>query len=185
MPKRWVRRPRVDVKLTYADHGHYRKSLIVLHETISHDAAGLSDIQGVGGYLSHVGYGIHIVIDLEGNSGAVAPQEETAIYYHASSGKLNANSRGIGIEQISMHTGVNWWKRQVQLNKTARWCAYLCKKHNIRPVYDPTCTNGICGHADVTRAGDVSGGHTDCTYPNYPTKMVARLTKMYLLLGWA
>jgi hypothetical protein len=183
--KLWVRRPRVDVPLSYSSHGSYKKSLIVLHETISHDYPGLKDLIGVGGYLGHVGYGIHIINDFEGNSAAVAPQHETDIYYHASSGTLHANTRGIGIEQISMHTGVNWWKRATQLHKTARWCAYLCKKHGIRPIYDPSCTNGICGHADVTRAGDVSGGHTDCTYPAYPTKQVALLARNYMRLGWA
>lgn len=188
MPTRkWVRRPRVDVHLNYAAHGLARKNLIVLHQTISPDYKGLKDIEGVGGYLSHVGYGIHIIVDAEGNSGAVAPDQEGAIFYHASSGFLNANTRGVGIEQISYKTSEPgyWWKRLVQLHKTARWCAYLGKQHGIPMVYDPTCQTGICGHADVTKAGHVAGGHTDCEYPNYPTKMVARLAKSYRALGWA
>lgn len=180
-----IRRPRVDVPLAYTAHGHHPKSLIVLHETISPDYPGLKDIVGVGGYLGHVGYGIHIITDFEGNSGAVAPQEETAIFYHASSNAVvQANTRGIGIEQIG-YTTSNWWKRTKQLNKTARWCAYLCKKHGIPPVYDPNCHTGICGHADVTRAAHVAGGHTDCTYPAYPTKWVAAAAKTYMRLGWA
>lgn len=183
-----VRRPRVDVPLKYTAHGSHSKSLIVLHQTISPDYVGVKDVAGVGSYLSHVGYGIHVITDLEGNSGAVAPEHETDIYYHASSNTLiAANTRGIGIEQISYKTNAvgYWWKRAKQLHKTARWCAYLCKKHGIRPVYDPNCVNGICGHADVTRAAHVAGGHTDCQYPNYPTKLVATLAKNYMRLGWA
>lgn len=179
-----VRRPRVDVALNYASHGHSPKNLIVLHETISPDYPGLKDLIGVGGYLGHVGYGIHVITDAEGNSAAVLPREETAIYYHAASGTLEANTRGIGIEQIG-YTTSNWWKRARQLNKTARWCAYLGKQHNIPMVYDPTCKTGICGHADVTRAGRVPGGHTDCTYPAYPTKFVAQLARNYRRFGWA
>lgn len=141
----------------------------------------------MGDYLGHVGYGIHMIVDKDGNSGAVAPEFETAVYYHAASGALNANSRGIGIEQVSYKTGKAgyWWSRARQLNKTARWCAYLCKRHGIRPVYDPTCTNGIVGHHDLTVCGHVAGGHTDCQYPDYPTKWVANAAKVYMRMGWA
>lgn len=178
-----VRRPRVDVLLQYPAHGHAKKTLIVLHQTISPDRKGLSDIQGVGGYLHQVDYGIHVITDLEGNSGAVAPEEETAIYWHVQ----GANTESIGIEQISYKTGVKnyWWHRAVQLNKTARWCAYLCKKHGIPPVYDPHAKHGICGHWDVTVSRGISGGHTDCQYPDYPTKWVAAAAKTYMKVGWA
>lgn len=184
-----VRRPRVDRVLTYgAPHGKHAKSLIVLHQTISPDHAGLDDIAGVAGYLAHVGYAIHIINDVEGNSGAVLPEFETAVYWHAQSNDaLAVNSRGIGIEQISYKTGdpKYWWRRTKQLHKTARWCAYLCKRHGIKPIYDPFCINGICGHADVTKAAHVSGGHTDCQYPDYPTKQVALLARNYMRTGWA
>ena len=98
-----------------------------------------------------------------------------------------ANTRGIGIEQVSYKTGDPryWWKRSVQLHKTARWCAYLCKRHGIPPVYDPNARHGICGHYDVTISRGITGGHTDCQYPNYPTKWVAAAAKTYMKLGWA
>jgi hypothetical protein len=183
-----VRRPRVDVTLATNDsHGFSKKRVIVLHQTISPDVKGFGDISGVGHYLDTKGYGIHVITDIEGNSGAVPEAYEEAVFYHASSGTLNINTWGIGIEQISYKTGnpLYWWKRARQLHKTARWCAYLCKKHGIKPVYDPTCVNGICGHADVTRQGHVAGGHTDCEYPDYPTKQVARLARNYMRTGWA
>ncbi len=184
----WLRRPRVDTVLPVdRAHGHAKKNLIVLHQTISPDVKGIGDVSGVGHYLDTVGYGIHIITDVEGKSGAVPVAYEDAIFYHASSGSLDVNTRGIGIEQVSYKTGdpKYWWKRAKQLHKTARWCAYLCKTYGIPAVYDPSCKAGIVGHADVTKAGNVIGGHTDCTYPNYPTKWVAAAAKTYMKVGWA
>ena len=184
MPAKSVRRPRVDVHLThYEAHGYHAKSLIVLHQTISPDAKGLSDIESVGHYLDTVGYGIHVINDAEGNSAAVPPEQETAIFYHCQ----GANETSIGIEQVSYKTGDPryWWKRGRQLHKTARWIAYLSKRHAIPIRYDPSATRGVCGHADVTRAHGIPGGHTDCQYPNYPTKWVVRQALIYRKVGWA
>ena len=187
--KRTVRRPRVDVTLATNDaHGSSPKRIIVLHQTISPDVKGIRDISGVGHYLDSKGYGIHVITDVEGNSGAVPPASETAIFYHCiSNNAIQANTFGIGIEQVSYKTGAPkyWWRRARQLHKTARWCAYLCKKHGIPPVYDPTCKRGICGHNDVTHAARVKGGHTDCAWPDYPTKTVALLARNYMRTGWA
>lgn len=183
-----VRRPRVDVVLPTNDqHGTHAKLVIVLHQTISPDVKGIGDIYGVGHYLDMEGYGIHVITDVEGNSGAVPEWAEEAIFYHCMSGKLEENTNSIGIEQVSYKTGdpKYWWRRARQLHKTARWCAYLCKKHGIPCVYDPTCRHGICGHADVTKAAPIPGGHTDCEYPNYPTKQVVRLARNYMRVGWA
>jgi N-acetylmuramoyl-L-alanine amidase len=183
-----VHRPRVDRTLYYgAPLGHHPKNLIVLHQTISPDLPGIKDIASVGAYLAHVGYAIHMIVDKDANSGAVTPEFETAVYEHATSGKLGVNHRSIGIEQVSYKTGIKgyWWGRPRELNKVARWCAYLCKKHGIPPVYDPTCQHGICGHWDVTRAGHVTGGHTDVQYPDYPTKWVAKAAATYMKTGWA
>lgn len=183
-----VRRPRVDVALTTNDaHGHSPKRVIVLHQTISPDVPGIGDISGVGHYLDMKGYGIHVITDVEGKSGAVPVEDETAIFYHCTSGALQENTYSIGIEQVSYKTGDPryWWKRARQLHKTARWCAYLCKRHQIPCVYDPTCRHGICGHNDVTHAAHIAGGHTDCAWPNYPTKWVAAQARIYLKAGWA
>ena len=56
-----VRRPRVDVALNYASHGHSPKNLIVLHETISPDYPGLKDLIGVGGYATVLALGAAMV----------------------------------------------------------------------------------------------------------------------------
>jgi hypothetical protein len=181
--KKWVRRPRVDVPLSSVNaHGHAMKTLIVLHQTISPDVKGIGDVKGVGHYLDTKGYDIHVITDVEGLSGAVKPEDETAIFWHCQ----GANTESIGIEQVSYKTGdpKYWWRRAKQLHKTARWCAYLCKKHGIPPVYDPYAKRGICGHYDVTQARGIPGGHTDCQYPNYPTKWVANAAKTYMKLGW-
>jgi len=182
--KMWVRRPRVDVTLpAHNCHGKAKKTIIVLHQTISPDVKGIGDVSGVGHYLDNKGYDIHIITDVEGLSGAVLPENETCIFWQAQ----GANTESIGIEQVSYKTGDPryWWKRSVQLHKTARWCAYLCKRHGIPPVYDPNARHGICGHYDVTISRGITGGHTDCQYPTYPTKWVAAAAKTYMKLGWA
>ncbi len=179
-----VRRPRVDVKLSYDNHGVSPKRYIVLHQTISPDYAGVKDIAGVGEYLKHVGYAIHCIVDAEGNSAAVSVADESAIYWHCQG--LNTNS--IGIEQVSYKTGERgyWWKRPKQLNKVARWIAYYSRQHGIKIQWDPGLVlgSGIVGHADVTKAQHIFGGHTDCQWPNYPTKFVITLAKMYAKFGW-
>ena len=179
------RRPRVDYDLSDfgAPHGVHRKWLIVLHQTISPDAKGLKDGVSVGKFLHDEGYGIHVINDAEGYSGAVRPDLENAIYWQV----VGANSESIGIEQVSYKTGdpKYWWKRARQLHKTARWVAYLSKRHNIPLVYDPSAIHGVCGHADVTRAKHIAGGHTDCEYPNYPIKFVVNQAKIYRKVGWA
>lgn len=177
-----VRRPRVDLRMQFAPNGKAAKTLIVLHQTISPDLPGIVDIENVSAYLKHVDYGIHVIVDRDGNSGAVDPDLETAIYWHCK----GANDIGIGIEQVSYKTAVPgyWWPRFRQLCKTARWCAYLAKRHGIPLVYDPHGVKGICGHADVTRARGIAGGHTDCQYPNYPTKWVVRAAAWYARFGW-
>ena len=129
MAKQSVRRPRVDVNLSYPGHGVARKRYIVLHQTISPDYGGVKDIAGVGNYLAHVGYAIHCIVDAEGNSGAVSVAQESNVYWHCSG--LNQNS--IGIEQVSYKTGAKgyWWQRTKQLNKVARWIAYYSKEHGF------------------------------------------------------
>jgi N-acetyl-anhydromuramyl-L-alanine amidase AmpD len=175
----------------FRSQGTAPKNLIVLHQTISPDYPGTKDIVGVANYLSHTPYGIHVIVDLEGNSAAVSPADERAIYYHAASGSGGVNTRSIGIEQVSYKTSDKnyWWNRARQLHKTARWCAYLSKQHGIPCVYDPTCKAGIVGHHDVTVRYHVPGGHTDCQWTgnggNYPTKLVALLAANYKRLGWA
>ena len=100
--KLWVRRPRVDVELNYPNHGTGNKRYIVLHQTISGDAPGISDIVGVADYLKHVGYAIHMIVDADGNSAAVTPAHETDIYYHCQ----NFNTNSIGIEQVSFKNSI-------------------------------------------------------------------------------
>lgn len=179
-PPRDFPRPRVALDMSeFSDeaHGHAPKRIIVLHQTISPDAPGLSDMRSVQMYLDHEDYGIHFLTDRDGNLGAVPPALETAVFWHVK----GANLEAIGIEQVSYKTGEPgyWWKRAEQLHLAATLCAYLCERHNIPPAYDPTARHGICGHWDVTRARGIAGGHTDCQYPDYPTRWVANAAASY------
>lgn len=182
--KRSVRRPRVDVALAYPNHGVSAKRYVVLHQTISPDYSGVKDIAGVGIYLKHVGYAIHCIVDKDGNSAAVSPAAEKNVYYHCQ----GLNQTSIGIEQVSYKTGEKgyWWKRPKQLHKVARWLAYYSKEHGIVLQHDPRLVlgSGVVGHADVTKALGISGGHTDCQWPNYPIKFVIQLAKTYRKFGW-
>lgn len=184
MSKKLVRRPRVDVDLKYPNHGVNAKKYVVLHQTISPDYGGVKDIAGVGDYLKHVGYAIHCIVDKDGNSAAVSPLAERDIYWHCQ----GLNTQSIGVEQISYKTGEKgyWWKRPKQLHKVARWLAYYSKRYDIPLRHDPTLKlgSGVVGHADVTYALNISGGHTDCQWPNYPTKFVIKLALGYRKFGW-
>ena len=77
-------------------HGRHPKDLIVLHETVSHDVPGLSDIMGVEQYLAAKDYGIHGCVDKEGNI-AWAYGLGNAIFWQCG----GVNERSVGIEQVS------------------------------------------------------------------------------------
>lgn len=167
-----VPRPRVDVDVSTLIgssriHGHHAKDLIVLHETVSGDSAGVGDITSPARFLAREGYGIHLLVDREGKSGWLG--DPTAIVWHAASGTGNVNTRGIGIEQVSpipLHPSPvrfrEWWARRRQLNKVAAWCAWLCQTQGIPIRYSDGREPGITTHWDVSHTYHVAGGHWDC-----------------------
>lgn len=197
MARRRVRRPRVDVDARFEmlphAHGHAPKDLFVCHETVSPDRPGLADVRSIEDYLARIDYGMHLVVDRDGNSGW--SDDPTAIYWHAASagsrGNGWVNTRGIGCEQISIpHTNPTYyWHRLKQLHKVARWIAFLNKwgpAHGIHIpiVYDPRCRAGVTTHFDVTACYGVPGGHTDCNPSRYPVRFVVRLARWYRRVGW-
>lgn len=155
-------------------HGRHKKDMVVLHETVSGDYKGFSDLLAVARYMPSKGLGIHGIIDKEGNL-AWAVFMETAILWHASStgpdGVSNGvNSRAVGIELVSnvmqklpdrKRRFEWWWARDAQLEKTARALAYLHRTHKIPLVVSDGGEPGITTHYQVTKRWDVPGGHTD------------------------
>ena len=154
------------------ERDHRRKSLIVLHETVSHNVKGLSDIKGVAQYMDSVGLEIHGIIDKEGHAGWC--YDHDGVYDHAASGNGHVNSRSVGFELVSeipfaVQKGTpgarELWNRddrKKQLNTVARWCAYLNVEYGIPLVYSDATRPGITSHWDVSRSYLGGHGHWDC-----------------------
>lgn len=172
-------------------HGTHAKDMIVLHETVSPDAKGLSDIRNVEAYLAQKDYGIHGMTDFEGNI-AWAYSLGSAIFYQAG----GVNERSIGIEQVSrvmLDSPLNavrahiWAARQAELRATARLVAAIHNTHAVPLRYSEGLTPGVTTHWDVSQHFRESEGHTDC-FPvhkggYYPVLQVIRLAKLYAAAG--
>lgn len=169
-----------------AGHGKRTKTLIVLHETVSHERPGVSDIVGNAKYMASLtpALAAHGILDGEGNVGW-AYGMRTQYFYHAK----GANEHSIGLEQVSPVPSskaerIQWWKDNTKLlDTTAAVCAAISKLDHIPLKYDPTAKIGICSHWDVSRAAGLSGGHWDC-WPkhrggHYPIYYVIYKAKQY------
>lgn len=173
------RRVRVDLNtaalMKPRQHGIHKKDMVVLHETVSPDYAGLSDVLQTSRFLASKGLGIHGVVDGEGNL-AWAVYMDAAVLWHVSSTdpegvSHGANSRSIGIEQVSrvmLDYPDNrrrfewWWQRDRQIDKVAKVLAHCHRVHGIPLEYSNGDEPGITTHWSVSKTFDVSGGHVDC-----------------------
>lgn len=179
-------------------HGRHEKDMVVLHETVSPDYTGLSDVLQVSRYLANKGYGIHGVVDGEGNL-AWDVFGDTHILYHTASGDPShgINTRSIGIEQVSnvmirypdnLRRWEWWWQRNKQIDKVAKVLAYCHRTHGIPLEYSDGGEPGITTHWSVTTKYKVPGGHTDC-WPKhlggyYPVLRVIGRAKYFYRLGY-
>jgi hypothetical protein len=173
-------------------HGTAHKDLIVLHETVSGDAPGWSDINSVEAYLASKDYGIHGMTDAEGNI-AWAYGLGKAVFWQAG----GVNDRSIGIEQVSnvmLRSPYNsvrrkiWVARNAQLHATAKLCAAIADAQGVPLVYSNGLVPGVTSHWDVSQHFAASEGHTDC-WPvkkggYYPIGEVITLAKGYKALGF-
>ena len=187
---------RVDVDLSQINsgvrHGVSNKDQIILHETVSPDYTGFSDIIANAKYLANGGLGIHAVIDAEGYLGWDYGHRKSILYHTSTGGKGNANSRSIGIEQVSRvmldlsdntSRWLKWWGRNKQIDKVAQLCAFLARTEGIPLRYSDGTEPGITTHWSVTKAYGVYGGHVDC-WPRhlggyYPVLRVIREARAY------
>lgn len=173
-------------------HGYNDKNLAVLHETISGDIHGWSDVQGNVNYLDKINYGIHSVNDLEGHI-AWALGLGRAVFYHAG----GVNERSIGIEQVSnipLRTPSNalrrklWAIRHPQLVATAKTLASWHNAGGGPLKYSDSRTPGVTSHWDVSKFNKSSLGHTDC-FPlhkggYYPILEVISMARIYAVRGY-
>lgn len=181
-------------------HGRHKKDLIVLHETVSPDYRGWSDVEQTSSFLDNKNYGIHGIVDLEGHT-AWAYSYGTALFYHASSygrrGDGLVNTRGIGIELVSrvmldepdnLHRWRAWWRRNEQIEATAKLIATVARFHDIPLVINDSSSRGITTHWQVSNRWDVPGGHVDC-WPKhlggyFPLMRVLDRAQHYRSLGY-
>jgi len=179
--------------LAHHVQGFSGKDVVVLHETVSGDAPGLSDITAVENYLASKDYGIHGMTDEEGNV-AWALGLGDAIFWQAG----GVNSRSIGIEQVSRvmrdaktNAGrrILWNRRKKQLRATAKMIACIARSHPaVKLVYSDGDHPGVTSHWDVSQHHPESEGHTDC-WPThkggyFPILYVIRWARVYRRLGY-
>ncbi len=161
------------------------KDLVVLHETVSSDAPGFTDIDGVESYLASKDYGIHGMTDAEGNI-AWAAGLGSAIFWQCG----GVNERSMGIEQVSTAdtSGSYWINRQKELRATAKLLAAIHNTWGIPLTFSLGHTPGVTGHWCVSQWAPASEGHRD-VHPkhlggNYPILSVIAVAKTYALAGY-
>lgn len=185
-----VRRPRVEVDLRLffqgEEPGHARKSLVVLHETVSHNRPGTGDITGVAAFMDRTGLEIHGIIDMEGNSAWC--HDPTAIYDHAASGSGRVNTRSIGFELVSEvpferdpAKRRKMWDpkgpRRRQLDEVAQWIAWLHLEGHVPLRFSDASRPGVTTHWSVTRTYLGGNGHWDC----WPMHMGGHFPALYVV----
>lgn len=152
-------------------HGTNSRVGIILHSTESHDRPGTTDVRGVNAYLRSKDYGVHYIVDGEGNVLRGAYHKD--LVYHAA----GANATHIGIEQVGFArwTVKDWlWDdgvKRKQLQEVAELIAYICDQEGI--AIRLSKTNGISLHSQWPE-----GGHTD-PGKGYPWRYVLKQAKAH------
>lgn len=180
-------------------HGTHVKNMFVCHETVSYNALGWGDINGIIGVLQHEGYGIHGIVDQEGHK-CWAYNLGNAVFWHAG----GVNSVANGVELVSeipiliaskhmTHKQAHkaWLKRTKQLNGLAQLMAgwHNSDKKNHPLVRSNGMKPGVCSHWDVSQHHPESEGHWDCwpfdAHPQgyFPLEHVLDLAKKYAAQG--
>lgn len=139
-------------------NGVNAKNGVVLHSTESHDRPGLSDVKGVNSYLRGKGYGVHYIVDGDGNILKGADHGDRVSHCKG------ANSTHIGIEMIGRAAWKTrrWlWdptptgrKRRKQLRAVIELVAFICDSEEIGIRLDKD--HGVSRHSDHPE-----GGHWD------------------------
>jgi len=182
---RRVHQPRQDVVLNVVNQSARSSSIaaIVLHDTESHDTAGLGDIRAIGDFFnrSSVQASSHICIDAEGNTARYVPDGRKA--WHCA----GYNSQTLGIEQVGLasFSKTQWLRRLPQLKKAAKWIAWWSKEYGI-PIQRGRVLNGQVTRRGVlmhSERGAIGGGHHD-PGGGYPIWIVLRMARWYARYGW-
>jgi hypothetical protein len=153
-----VKRPEVqyDGREHVDSHGAHVPVRIILHDTESHDVAGIKDLRGIAEFWDrqNEGYGAHIGIDKEGNTARYVRDKEIA--WHT--GGRNTGSLGIELIGFARFGFAGWRVRRRQLDKAARWLAFWSQEYDI-PLR-PDVERGVSTHRAQSLAFRTST-HTD------------------------
>lgn len=171
-----VRQPRVDLDCRgeVATHGWHDPVRGIWHDTESHDLWGIRDLQGVVDYWKSQdrGYGAHLIIDAEGLTALCANPNE--VTWHT--GMRNTGSYGIELIGLASFTAKLWLGRKKQLDKLARWMAWLNLEHDILLRFGTSY--GWSGHRDQPNQTHTDPGRF------FPKGRVIRLAQQYRAEGW-
>lgn len=159
-----------------ATHGKHTPRRIILHSTESGDTRGIGDVSGVFAFWRRQGrgYGAHLVIDAEGNTGQGAPGNQIVwATYGANTGSLQVEM--VGRAKWRM---IDWIRpsRRRQLNEVAKWIAWWNLLYGIPIVLSTSA--GVARHRDFP-----AGGHTD-PGAGFPLGWVLKRARLYRRKGW-
>ncbi len=172
----WVRKPLVqlDARGRVQTHGTHVPIRGIWHDTESHDLAGTRDLEGIVAFWRQqaAGYGAHLIIDKDGNTAQCADFDK--VTWHT--GGRNTGSIGIELVGFARFVPSVWWTRRKQLDKLAKWIAYLNLEYEIPIRFH--VDKGWSGHRDQP-----AQSHTD-PGPWFPKNYVIRRAKQFRANGW-
>lgn len=175
-----VRSPRVqyDGRRLVDGHGPHQPVRIIIHDTESHDHAGIRDLQGIAEFWDRQdeGFGAHIGIDKTGNTARYVNDGNVA--WHT--GGRNTGSLGVELIGFARFSLKMWMARRRQLDKLARWLAYWSVKYGIPLERD--VERGVSTHRAQSRVFRTSD-HSD-PGPFFPQRFVLRKARRYRKEGW-
>lgn len=160
-----------------ATHGKQSPKRIVLHSTESPGAGGTA-AQGIYKYWQRqgLGYGAHFVVAANGQYCRTFNANE--LLWHVQ----DYNDGSVGIEQCgyAAYTEQDWLDNPDQLDVVAKIIAHLSVRWNI--VLRNSVSAGVCTHAQVSKALNTPGGHTD-PGAGYPLSHVLGMARSYKKVG--
>jgi N-acetylmuramoyl-L-alanine amidase len=154
-------KPNVDYRqmvCNYSSRNGASPKLIVIHSTEGSNIEGIGDLKGLANWFDRpsANCSSNVGVDAEGNSSRMVRDEQkawTQAYW---------NPWSLSIENIGFASQKKW--TELQLKENARWIAYWCDLHGIRP-YKASVTKdgrivkpGVIRHSDL---GALGGGHHD------------------------
>lgn len=174
---RHVRRPTINVDLRgkVATHGLQTPVRGVVHDTECGDLSGTAEIGGVVNFWMRQDerLGAQLLIDSDGNSGLAAdPDEITWAVARRNTGTFHVELIG-----FAYFHRFQWLRRRKQLDKLARWMAWLNLEYGIALRFD--IDYGWSGHRNQPNANHHDPG------PWFPWDKALSKANKYRKDGWS